>query len=218
MKSDSLANDFSSVSNEKLLYVARKILSMAEISRLPNGMVIFDAQSNKLLLSEYQQVIRKLQHLELVLIWDERLKQDIPAPYPSQYVLTINDDNLRKLLDNLEGNIQVQSQKSISWPEYYKWDDTGLNYEVGDGKKLPFRSQLDFRWKVFDSLVKCKGQSVLVTTIADESGVKKESDVRIIISQLRKKINNRKLNKYLKIEPLGFGKVGIRGSYRITPA
>ena len=71
---------------------------------------------------------------------------------------------------------------------------------------------------MFDCLVKQKGNWVRVSVISDESGVKKGSTVRTIINQVRDKIREQHLNKYLKIESLGKEKLVAHGAYRVVPA
>ena len=218
MNSNNSPDDFLSVTDDKLLYVAREILSKAETSTWPNGLLKFEAQNNKLLFSEFQEVIRKLQQLNLLVIWDEQMDSKLPTPYPTQYVVKVEYENMRKFIDSLEDNAQLVLQKSISWPEYYKWDEGGLNFEIGEGKKLNFQKKDSNRWRVFDCLARRKGDWVRVTTISEESGIGVPRTVRITLYQVEKKIEKHKLTKYLRIESQGKNKFGIPGAYRIVVA
>lgn len=208
---------FSQEARNKLLFVSKKILTKVELTTSKSGSVCrFDVSSQDLPLKEWNLVIKKLQSLELVTIFDEKYIDVLPVSDPVSYQLIVNKPHLRDFISHLEG--KELSQDRIEWPENYKWNDDGLSFLVAIGKGLSFQKKNNYRWKVFDCLAKQRGNWVRVSVISDESGVKKESTVRTIINQLRDKIRDQHLTKYLKIESLGNEKLVAHGSYRVVPA
>lgn len=222
MKRNNYFDDYSEETANQLLMVSKKILNKAELSLespfLEKGSIWF-ALSVSEGINNYELLIKKLAKLSVVSILDEDFQGE-PIPHVRAHKLDIDLSVLRNFVHNLEARLQDKTQEQtvsdVSWPEYYKWDESGHNFSVGDGKKLAFRSTNDGRWKVFDSMVKRKGDPVRVSTIAEESGIGNEGTVRIVIDQIRDRIRTNGLNDYLKIESLGKGKAGIRGAYRVV--
>lgn len=220
MKRNNYFDDYSEETANQLLIVSKKILNKAELSLespfLEKGSVWFSPVGEDI---GYDQVIKKLVSLKVLDILDERHASP-PIFKPISYKLEVDLSAFRDFVHYLELRLQDKSQEqeasNVSWPEYYKWDESGHNFSVGDGKKLAFRSTNDGRWKVFDSMVKRKGDPVRVSTIAEESEIGNEGTVRIVIDQIRDRIKSNGLNDYLKIESLGKGKAGIRGAYRVV--
>lgn len=213
-------NDYSNETIGELLSVSKKILGKAEIliDEVPfydRGSFWFKPVGENI---EYDLVIRKLDKLSVLTILDEKYVSSIPVPitYKLELELSIFRDFIKDLEFRLKQETQEKFISAVSWPDYYKWDKTNNSFMVGDGRKFTLKKE-SFRWKVFNSLVSRKGEPVLVATIAKESGIKDEGEVRVVINQIRDKIKKNGLNDYLKIESLSENKTSTRGAYRILP-
>ena len=232
-KNNRVVGNYSEDTKNKLLFVCKKILSKAELStstidliwfeEKDVAIIWFEVKEDELKLSEYHLVIKKIESLWLIEILDEQyLEFNVTTLlYPIAYKLKVDISALRDLVNDLGEKSQNHTldTDNVYWPIYYKWDKDGSNFEVADGKMFSFREANTYRWKVFDSLVKRKSKWVLVSTILKESGKEKNRDIHIIIDQLKKKINNQELGRYLKIDSLGKGQAGVPRSYRlIIPA
>ena len=223
MQKNSYLDDYSEETINQLFLVSKEILNKAELSIevapfYDKGSVWFSPLAHEGINSEL--IINKLAKLQVVSILDQNF-QNVPIPHISAYKIEINLSTLRDFVKDLELRIRSKTQKeefssNVSWPDYYKWDNSGHDFLVADGKKLSFQSKEQDRWKVFNSLVDCKGNPVLVSTLSKESGIGDEGKVRIVISQINKRIKTNGLSNYLKIESVGKGKSGVRGAYRIT--
>jgi hypothetical protein len=216
MKINSYLDDYSEETISQLLSVSKKILTKAELSLqespfIESGKIWFSLPDHK-----DEILINKLVDLGIVRILDENFQSD-PIPHIIAYQLNINLDILRNFVKDSDARLRSKTQvETVSWPDYYKWDESGHDFLVADGKRLSFQSKEQDRWKVFNSLASRNGSPVLVATLSEESGIDDEGKVRIVISQINKRIKANGLGNYLRIESVGKGKSGVRGTYRIT--
>lgn len=218
---NSSIDDFTKETKNKLLFVTKKILSKAELSTSPTKIIWFEVKEDDLKLAEYELIIKKVESLWFIDVLDERYL-DIGLGsaifHPVAYKLNVHIPALREFAKNLEENNKNLGNQLIQWPEYYGWDESGRNYLLGDGKKVFFQKVGDERRKIFDCLVKRKGDWVRVSTISEELKIKDKRKISVVINQLRHKLINNSLTSYLQIESFGKNRPGMQGAYRIVPA
>lgn len=218
---NSSTNDFTEETKNKLLFVTKRILSKAELSTSPTEIIWFEVKEDDLKLAEYELIIKKVESLWFIDVLDERYL-DIGLGsaifHPVAYKLKVYVPALREFVKNLEETDEDMEDQLIQWPDYYRWDESGRNYLVGDGKKVFFQNVEDERRKIFDCLVKRKGDWVRVSTISKELNIEDKKKIRVVINQLRDKLRNNSLTSYLQIESLAKGRPGVQGAYRIVPA
>lgn len=220
--SSSSSGNFTEETKNKLLFVAEKILSKAELSTSQSGVIWFEVNGHELGLAEHELIIKKVEDLGLIAILDKGYSDvgiGSAILHPITYQLSVYTPALRKFVNNLEEKNQKHTldNNDIIWPDDYKWDKDMLNFQVQDGKKLPFSKNSSGIWKVFNSLVKRKGGWVRVSTLSEESGIKNEQTVRVVVNNIKTKIQNHKLGKYLKIESSKDDKSSLHGAYRVLP-
>jgi hypothetical protein len=219
MKRNSYLDDYSEETISQLLSVSKKILTKAELSLqespfIESGKVWFSLPDHN-----DELPINKLADLGIIRILDENFQTD-PIPHVLAFKLNINLGILRDFVKDAEvlsqDKTRTTEDTSVDWPEYYKWDESGRNFLVGEDKKLSFQSSEDTRCKIFNALVLRKGDWVRVSTISSELNMKDKAKIRTVINQIRNRIKENGLSDHLKIDTLGTRKSVSQGAYRVT--
>jgi len=116
-------------------------------------------------------------------------------------------------------DIRTFLTEKIIWPSGYEWDDDKTNFLLGSKEHfLPFDPGESKRKSVFDELQKKRGDWANIWEISEQLNIVEENEVRKIANQLMDKIEEKKLLRYISIEPRN--DPSQRGAYRLiaTPS